>query len=596
MFIQLVEPGMTPDLHEAEKEIAIGIDLGTTHSVVAYATNQTPTVLAFDTGKKLLPSIVSYGDEVVVGEKRAFAIQSIKRLIGRQTVPEDLMSHYPDAVVSHKALKLKIKDRELTPSEISAEILKVIRQNAENVLGQTVHKAVITVPAYFDEAARQETKQAAKLAGLEVLRLINEPTAAALAYGLDKQVEGVYAVYDFGGGTFDVSLLKFTRGVFQVLATGGDTLLGGDDVDYLVQHYLQETYPTVADSITPTIARELKEMLANHQMTSLAIKGHTITLTQQKLTELCQLLVAKTLQICGQVLRDAGLDPRNIDGVILVGGSTRLQVVRQEVASFFGKIPLTDINPDEVVALGAALQAEALTRGSDTLLLDITPLSLGLETMGGIVEKIIERNTPIPVAIAQEFTTYQDGQAAMQIHVLQGERELVKDCRSLGQFTLTGIPPMAAGAAKVRVTFQLDADGLLTVMAKEMATGQSQQIEINPAYGLSDAEMIQHLRDNFEHGAADMEQRLLIEARVDARQMLVQLKGAIVQDGDLLTIEEQEALQQAIESLEKIVVFEDRNAIKQGMQELETLSFSFAERRINRSIQRALAGQKIGEL
>lgn len=595
MLIQLVEPGMTPELHAEEKEIAIGIDLGTTHSVVAYATRQTPTVLSFETGEKLLPSIVSYDQGIVVGGKSGSgkSIHSIKRLIGRQTIPENLKDHYPEASFCDKAIKLKINSQELTPAEISAEILKTIKKNAERVLEQPVHKVVITVPAYFDEPARQETKEAARLAGLDVLRLINEPTAAAFAYGLDKQVEGIYVVYDLGGGTFDVSLLKFTRGVFQVLATSGDTLLGGDDVDYLVQAYLQQAYPQCAAAITRHMARQMKEALADQSQATFEIGSLEIILTCEKLNELCQPLLAKTLKICDQTMQDAKVDMGAIQGVILVGGSTRLQVIKQELARFFPCPILTDINPDEVVALGAALQAEALTRGSETLLLDITPLSLGIETMGGLVEKIIERNTPLPAAIAQEFTTYQDGQTAMKIHVVQGERELVKDCRSLGDFTLTGIPQMVAGAAKIRITFQLDADGLLTVTAKEMISNISQQIEINPAYGLSDADMIQHLRDNFEHGGQDMEQRLLIEARVEANQLLAQLKTALVEDGDLLDSLEMDNLQKALEILEKTVVIDDRNAIKEGMNKLETLSFSFAERRINRSIKRALAGQKV---
>lgn len=598
MLIQLVEPGMTPDLHTKEKEIAIGIDLGTTHSVVAYASAQIPKVLPFETGRKLLPSIVSYERGIVVGEKEdsGQSIHSIKRLIGRQEIPDNLKAYYPEILLSDKAIKIKINNQELTPAEISAEILRTIRANAERVLGQPIHKAVITVPAYFDEPARQETKEAARLAGLEVLRLINEPTAAALAYGLDKQVEGTYIVYDWGGGTFDVSLLKFTRGVFQVLATSGDTLLGGDDIDYLLHHHLQQTYPQCANTITREITRQMKEALAEQSQVTCDIGGQEIILTLEKLNDLCQPLLAKTLKTCKQVMQDARISVDAIQGVILVGGSTRLQAVKQELANFFPCPLLTDINPDEVVALGAALQADALTYGSETLLLDITPLSLGIETMGGLVEKIIERNTPLPVAIAQEFTTYQDGQTAMKIHVVQGERELVKDCRSLGDFTLKGIPPMTAGAAKIRITFQLDVDGLLTVAAKEVTSGLIQQIEINPAYGLSDADMIQHLRDNFEHGAEDMEQRLLIESRVEANQLLIQLKTALGEDGDLLEAPEMENLQKAIESLEKTMVIDDRNAIKEGMNQVETLSFSFAERRINRSIKRALAGQQIKDL
>lgn len=596
MLIQLLEPGMTCSPQTLEKEVAIGIDLGTTHSVVAYAVDRLPTILSFADGQKLLPSIVRYGDSIIVGDKENPGIRSIKRLIGRQTIPTALEKYYPEALISTKAIKLKIGDQEFTPAEISAEILKVIKQNAETALGKPVHKAVITVPAYFDEAARQETIEAARLAGLKVLRLINEPTAAALAYGLDKQVEGIYAVYDLGGGTFDFSLLKFTRGVFQVLATSGDTLLGGDDIDYLVQKSLTQLNPDMAAVITLAVARQLKELLADQERATVEVAGHQIQLTQSQLTQLCQPLIAQTVRICDDALAQAKVSLEAVKGVILVGGSTRLVAVRQAVALFFKSLPLTDINPDEVVALGAALQAEALTHGSDTLLLDITPLSLGIETMGGLVEKIIHRNTPIPVAIAQEFTTYQDGQTAMQIHVVQGEREFVKDCRSLGEFTLTNIPPMTAGGAKIRVTFQLDADGLLTVSAKEMTTGLVQQLELNPAYGLGDSEMIQHLRDNFTHGGADINQRLLIEARVDANQMMIQVKSAIKEDGDLLTLAQHQEIIQALDCLEKTVVFDDRNAIKEGIQQLESASFSFAEQRINRSIARALAGQKVSDI
>lgn len=596
MLIQLLEPGMTPLPHEEDKKsIAIGIDLGTTHSVLAFSNNRTPKVLPLLSGKKLLPSIVSYGNnEVYVGGDAPFSvietITSVKRLIGRRYLPQEIKNQYPFIAITDKSLKLTVGDKEIAPLEVSAEILKVIKKNAEEILGKKVERAVITVPAYFDEAARQETKEAAKLAGLEVLRLINEPTAAALAYGLDKGVEGIYVVYDLGGGTFDVSLLKFTKGVFQVLATGGDTLLGGDDIDHLIQAYFKK------GDLSAKEARYLKESLSENETTTITFQEKTYTLTQKELAVLSNPLIKKTMAICNQVLNDAGITIKDIQGVVLVGGSTRLKAVRQAVADFFKTTPLTDINPDEVVALGAALQAEALTYGAETLLLDITPLSLGIETMGGIVEKIIERNTPIPTAMAQEFTTYQDGQTAMKIKVVQGERELAKDCRSLGEFILTGIPPMVAGAAKIRITFTLDVDGLLTVCANELLTGTKQEIEINPAYGLSDEAMIQHLRENMEHGAEDIDQRLTIEAHVEAQQMLTQLKSALEQDSDLLVPKELEELQLAIESLEKTVALSDRNAIKQGMQELETLSYNFAEQRINRSIKRALTGQAIGSI
>lgn len=595
MLIQLVEPGMTPPPHAEEKEIAIGIDLGTTHSVVAYAKDRHPTVLPFPHMGKLLPSIVHYYP-LIVGDKSQQGIRSIKRLMGRQKMPAELQPYYPTAIEGSQSLMLQVGEHRLSPSQISSEILKCIKQNAENILGQPVHKAVITVPAYFDEAARQETKEAAHLAGLQVLRLINEPTAAALAYGLDKKVEGTYAIYDWGGGTFDVSILKFTKGVFQVIATAGDTLLGGDDVDYAIQDYLQTFYPDNKEIITPSICRQLKESLSHQEEAYLTVDNYTFYLSQEKLTALCQPLIARTLEICQQALTDAQVPLSELQGIILVGGSTRLKAVRQGVAAFFNQSPLTDIDPDEVVAIGAALQAESLIYGSETLLLDITPLSLGIETRGGLVEKIIERNTPIPVAIAQEFTTYQDGQTAMKIHVVQGEREFVKDCRSLAEFILTGIPPMTAGAAKIRLTFQLDADGLLTVTAKEMTTGHHQQIEINPAYGLGEREMLAHLQENFAYAATDLEQRLLTEVRIDANQMIWQLKSALQEDADLLTALQYQEILDAMISLEKLVVLEDRNAIKEGIQQLEKCSFPFAEQRINRAIARVLAGQKVTDI
>ena len=447
-------------------------------------------------------------------------------------------------------------------------------------MGTSINDAVITVPAYFDEAARQETLEAAKIAGLKVLRLINEPTAAALAYGLDQNVEGVYAVYDLGGGTFDLSIIRFSKGVFQVIATAGNTLLGGDDVDQLIATKL---------NMSAQDARVVKEYLSDHPV-------HPSGLTQHDLAALCAPLLDQTLMICRQALEDSKLVTTDLSGIVLVGGSTRMPAVRQAVSHFFDQDPLVNLNPDEVVALGAALQAKALTHGSDTVLLDVTPLSLGIETMGGLVEKIIHRNSPIPAAIAQEFTTYENGQDGMVIHVVQGEREFSKDCRSLATFTLTGIPPMSAGIARIRITFMLDVDGLLTVGAKEMTSGVSQRIDIRPSYGLNEDDLFSILKDNFDHGANDIEQRLLIETRLEAEQTMSLVTSALAQDGDLLTKDERHVMDTRMNDLQKSLNCDDKNVIKTQLQALEAATQDFADRRVNRNIKRALSGSHVDKI
>ena len=623
-LLEIHEPGETPLPHAGEASPAVGIDLGTTNSVVAIAREGVPAALHDETGKALVPSVVAYPDAggVLVGEAARLlmaseprnAVASIKRLMGRgaddvHAVAGVLPYEIEPGSGQTDMVKLRIGGKARSPVEISAEILKALRARAEAALDKTVERAVITVPAYFDDAARTATRDAARVAGLEVLRLVNEPTAAALAYGLDKGSEGLYAVYDLGGGTFDFSLLRLEKGVFQVLATGGDAALGGDDFDRAIAERMlaERKHDGVADQVDEAavktvlaLARQMKEQLSERDQTSgrleLAGTPSFHTLTRADFESMIAKPVGRTLDIAANVLADAGVAVSEVQGVVLVGGSTRLPLVRARVAGMIGKTALTDIDPDEVVALGAALQAEALTGGGDTLLLDVTALSLGLETMGGIVEKVVPRNTPIPVQLAQDFTTYQDGQTAMAIHVVQGEREMVADCRSLARFELSGIPAMTAGAARIRVSFAVDADGLLAVSAEERTTGVAQRIEVKPSYGLSHDDMADMLFDSLEHAEADVTQRLLVEARVEARRNLLALEAALAKDGALLAEDERAAIDKGRADLETAMAGEDRDAINAAAEALETLSKPFAERRMDRGIRDALAGLSVGEL
>ena len=612
-LIQIYEPGQSPLPHA--DTLAIGIDLGTTHSVVAIASDAAPEAIQDAHGRAIIPSVVQYvGKSAIVGHeaRKAYGegeegvIASIKRLMGKAAADvADIggQQAYTLDASQPGMVRVQAGGRSLTPVEISADILKHLKDMATEALGREVSRAVITVPAYFDDAARAATKDAARIAGLEVLRLINEPTAAALAYGLDSQAQGIYAIYDFGGGTFDISILKLEQGVFQVLATAGDTQLGGDDIDHALAERVMAQAGTKAEALTPAalgellaLCRHAKEQLTHNARAEFVWEGTPMAFDVPALESMMQPLIARTLACCDGCLRDAGLTAHAIAGIVLVGGSTRIPLVKRAVGELFGKAPLDTIDPDLVVAMGAALQAEALTKGSDNLLLDVTPLSLGLETMGGIVEKVIYRNAPIPAAVAQEFTTYQDGQTAMKIHVLQGEREKASDCRSLAEFTLRGIAPMVAGAARIRITFAIDADGLLTVAAKELTSGIEQQVEVKPSYGLAFEEIERMVSDSMEHARADISERLLIEARVEAERAIHDVVSAMRADAALLKPGEEAMIASQIARLKEMIAGSNRERIDHESHQLSAMVGPFAERRMNAAIAGALTGRSVDEV